>query len=309
VPEDASSGPRLHHVDRGVQKSMGHLERTVHTLVAAELPGVTASILAAPRESRREDPRPVLMERLDSAAQREVQNTIMERRALLDGGLRALARLHIHFEGQADRLEALGLTFPAVPPDPSSILLPFLATAFQIGGREFGTTENARIRSAIAAREQAYTILARRAEWTLAHGDLHLGNLLRAGTASVRIVDWESACLQLPVWDLVAWPIEFIDIYLRHRCTLSTQQNVDLEAFYRDLRAAITVRMLEMLTALARLNAGTSSDWVSSVVALTCAQRLLDNVQGTSHGDDGHAGRLDPGPAALMREEEAVRDV
>jgi aminoglycoside phosphotransferase (APT) family kinase protein len=100
---------------------------------------------------------------------------------------------------------------------------------------------------------------------TLVHGDLHFDNILVNETDRPIIVDWGAAGTANPCWDLVFFGPGELAIYLHARRTHGRRRRLD---FLEDHRAAVAVRMFDLLRAAMNLKGQRPSEVRSAVDAI-----------------------------------------
>jgi hypothetical protein len=187
---------------------------------------------------------------------------------LLEAGLRTLAAVHARFAGRSDELRAAGVGEPPALVEPFQMVADSLVSAnssesWNIAAADLD--EYARIEPSI---EEERDILVVEPMWTLVHNDFHLENIFAAQGEPARILDWESACLQLPAWDLVACPADAVHQYLGYA---TAEADPD---FARRLQAAALVRMQWLLGFVVRSTELPRS--ARAAAARACVQRVID---------------------------------
>ena len=187
---------------------------------------------------------------------------------LLRAGLRTLAAVHDRFARRASQLRVAGVT------EPPSLIEPFQLVGESLMcvndrdnlGISIEDLDNYVTLEPAIADERS--LLADEWEWTLVHNDFHLENIFAVHGRAALILDWESACLQVPAWDLVACSREAVAEYL------ANTQAGGGPCFGRRLRAATLVRMQWLLRLL--VHSTEVPEAVRAPAARACMHRLLN---------------------------------
>jgi len=247
-----------------VFKRVTHKEFVAHRLIQAETPDVVPVIDGAWPCSSADGDWILAIRDLAAGNPRRVTNG----RELLGVALRPLATVHVRFAGRSGELRRLGLS------EPAAFLEPFVAVADElrrVSAREqwhlpiVELDEYAELETAIGDKRR---VLAVEREWTLVHNDFHLDNIFAAHGGTAKILDWESVCLQVPAWDLVACPADVVCDYLE--CSGAAVN----PTFARQLQAAVLVRMQWLLRCLVR-SCESYGKW-RAAAATVCLRRVIE---------------------------------
>ena len=248
-----------------VVKTVGRDELVVHRLVNEAVPDAAPLLLSAePLDADRFTI--VLPEQgRDAIPAPATEPPGHATRAVLAAALVQLAAVHAAFLGSPDPAR-LGVGPPdamAHPPEPvSDRLAGVIAEPGILADWE-------RVERALPAHRH---VLADEERWTLVHGDLHPGNVIRDDQGAVRIIDWGSACRQVPAWDLVTFDEPLLKVHAR--AFASAGGATDSSTFRRQLRSATVVRLHGRVAGLLQ----DPTDDVGRLLRATVIARCVDRV-------------------------------
>jgi hypothetical protein len=238
-------------------------ELAVHRLIADELPNAVPPLDGVWPSST--DDSECLIAIRDLRRERQL---VLGGAELLRAGVRTLAAVHDRFVGRAGQLRAAGVAEPPALAEPFELVGESLARVNCHENWSISTEDlddYVKLEPAIAEER---SLLANEWEWTLVHNDFHLENIFAAQGEAALILDWESACLQVPAWDLVACSKEAVAEYLA-----GSHAGGD-PSFARLLQAAALVRMQWLLRFLLRSTEVPEEARASA--ARACMRRVLD---------------------------------
>jgi len=198
-----------------------------------------------------------------------------EQEAVYTEATALLARVHRHFAGNVHDLSELTETATAswdfVGEVPQLLRLLTAVAAIDLDPPTIDEIE------AIAEHWTGYLSACVAADsMTLTHGDFHPGNIMH-DAAAIRLIDWGTAGLATPEWDLVMCNETQVTRYLEVT-NAGAGFRADADAFSRRLRAAVIVRMFKFIHVAIGLvfgDAPVSGDQFLRAIPLY-AMRLVD---------------------------------
>jgi hypothetical protein len=264
-----------------ILKRAARREVHVQQLIARTLPGAVPDVLAAWPAG----PGSYFMLMDDIAgAVRPVAgpNTAGRPAAARSGPFHAalcrLAAIHDHFLDSTGELQRCGLTEGALDVPELCRQAQSMAGAVSLCGRLFDLPLDPRslgdIPRIAACLPEAVAPLQAPGRRTLVHGDFHLENIVVDRADRARIIDWGSASIGVPAWDLVACGEAEIAWYLDARAALQLRPDPD-GLFFDQLRASVICRMVQLLSAAMRslLEHGPG---IGAAIIPVCVERLVE---------------------------------
>ena len=248
-------------------------EVTAHRLVDAALPRMAPKFLQAvplsdgdPRHAR------YLLVMEDCCAKQPATTltALLARRhrrgtqTYLNAAIQQVAALHRRFETCAAELERRGIG-PAVTsrvPDAhevASVIERALRLSACGGGDEDLGAQCAAISQGMS---DFFSRMRNKERHTLVHGDLHFDNILVTETDRLIMVDWGAVATANPCWDLVFFGPDELATYLYATGMRARRYRED---FLEDHRAAVAVRMFDLLQAAMNLKRHRPSEVRSAV--------------------------------------------
>jgi len=188
-------------------------------------------------------------------------------RTYLNAAIQQVAGLHRRFEMCAAELEGRGIG-PAVTgrvPDAHEVAS-VIERALRLSacrGRDGDL--GAQCIAVSAEMSDFFSRMQNKERHTLVHGDFHFDNILVTETDQLIMVDWEAAATANPCWDLVFFGPGELATYLY---TTGMRARRDREDFLEDHRAAVAVRMFDLLQAAIKLKRHRPSEVRAAVDAI-----------------------------------------
>lgn len=226
-------------------------ELAAQRLISRLLPDVTPEVLSAELASNSEVPSPASQWRMqtrwicDTAASAAEPISVRER---MRRAVCQVARVHVALRAvpAVRTLELPG------PPEIDAVTSGLETLELAFTSALVGAPALAALIPQLRLALPGYlAMLCDSTRWTLVHGDLHPGNVVLDASGHAWLIDWGSACLQVPGWDLVFCDAALLRAYCDRLAALDRHRSLPFDPML--LRAAKVVRLCGSALTLARV--------------------------------------------------------